>query len=123
MKLFLLSAVPALALRGYNEFGCSTTDPTAPCIQPLTLSNPQQLAPASIMTDTDSSGFIRAEVQPGDDGSSGDPGAVAENSKDPATPFFIKAQPMGDDEPPPRLIYCALPEACTTSTTVAPVGV
>lgn len=111
--------IVSLRMRGYDQYGCSTTDPTSPCIQPNQLPSPQQLTPATIITNTDDSGFLTASSLPGDDGSSGDPGDVPVQSVDPAAKYMIVAPPLDQLQDAPPLIICAI-EECTTSTTTAP---
>lgn len=126
MYLFVVTVLPAaisaisLRTRGYDQYGCSTTDPTSPCIQPNQIPSPQQLTPATIITDTDSAGFLTASTMAGDDGSDGDPGSVPFQSADPAAKYMITAPELDVPPSPPPLVICQRPEQCTTTTTVAP---
>ncbi len=106
--------------RAIDQYGCSTTNPTGPCIQPVQIEPPQRLAPATIITQTDDTGFLTASTLPGDDGSSGDPGEVALESSNPAAKYMITAPELAETPSAPPLIVCQTPEECTTSTTVAP---
>ena len=89
------------------------------CISPLSLDAPEKLNPATIVTSTNSDGFVTAQAISGDMPNAGpDTSYNGETEEDIALRFTIQSPTLDPPPSAPPLITCDY-ESCTTSTTTA----
>jgi hypothetical protein len=111
-----------VAIAGGVKLGGDCTSGGGPgCIQPLSLDMPEELNPTTIVTSTDSNGFVSAQAIAGDIPEVGPETKYegGESDQDIALRFTISSPSLEPPPPPPPMLTCDY-DQCTTSTTLAP---
>jgi hypothetical protein len=121
--MILKAALLSVAAQGLNLRGDCTSGGSTGCIVPLNIDIPDPLNPATIVSTTDSNGFVSAQSVSGDIPNVGPNQSYnGETDQDLALRFTIESPRLDPPPPPPPLITCEY-DACTTSTTTgAPAG-